>query len=418
MKILIVGLNFWPELVGVGKYTGEMAAWFAEVGHEVRIIAGPPYYPRWEREQGRSRFRYHREFIDRSASNIARVASKSVEIWRCPIYVPKRPTGLRRVLHLISFAASSLPAALCQIAWRPQVVIAIAPTLISAPAALATARAAAAAAWLHVQDFEIDAAFAVGLLRAGFPRAIVNACEGSLLRRFDKVSTISSAMRQRLTTKGVALERTLLLRNWVDTAEIYPTREPSIFRERLGIGAGRVVALYSGAMGSKQGLELIIESAQLLAGEPVDFVLCGDGPARAKLEAAASQLANVRFMPIQPASLLNQLLNLADIHLLPQRPGIADLVMPSKLTGMLASGRPVVATASADSEIWLALEACGRVVAPGDLNAFAGAIIELARDVRLRLELGATGRTRAESEWNRSAILGEFVRELEGLTKS
>jgi len=222
----------------------------------------------------------------------------------------------------------------------------------------------------------------------------------------------------RLTTKGVALERTLLLRNWVDTAEIYPTREPSIFRERLGIGAGRVVALYSGAMGSKQGLELIIESAQLLAGEPVDFVLCGDGPARAKLEAAASELANVRFMPIQPASLLNQLLNLADIHLLPQRPGIADLVMPSKLTGMLASGRPVVATASADSEISLALEACGRVVAPGDLNAFAGAIIELARDVRLRLELGATGRTRAESEWNRSAILGEFVRELEGLTKS
>lgn len=418
MKILIVGLNFWPELVGVGKYTGEMAASFAEAGHEVRVVAGPPYYPRWQREQGWSRFRYHRERMDCLASNAATGTSRTIEVWRCPIYVPKRPTGFRRILHLFTFAASSLPAVLCQIAWRPRVVIAIAPTLLSAPAALAAGRAAAAAAWLHVQDFEVDAAYELGLLRTGFLRGIVNVCEGWLMRRFDKVSTISAAMQQRLAKKGVVLERTLLLRNWVDTAEVHPLLEPSIFRQRLGIGAGRVVALYSGAMASKQGLELIIESAQSLTAEPIDFVLCGDGPARAQLQAAAAGFANIRFLPLQPVSLLNQLLNLADIHLLPQRPGIADLVMPSKLAGMIASGRPVVATASANSQISLALEGCGRVVAPGDRNAFAGAISELARDARLRLQLGATGRAKAESEWSRSRILGEFVHQLEGFAKS
>jgi len=418
MKILIVGLNFWPELVGVGKYTGEMAASLGAAGHDVRVVTGPPYYPAWQREKGWSRFGYKRERVDLSGldptSRAIRGEGGSVEVWRCPIYVPWRPTGLRRLLHLASFAASSFPAVLCQIPWRPRVVIAIAPTLLSAPGALVTSRAAAGASWLHVQDFEVDAAYELGLLHTRFVRAMVNICEGWLLRRFDRVSTISVAMQERLARKGVAAERALLLCNWVDTAEIHPMIEPSIFRERLGIGTGRLVALYSGAMGAKQGLDLVIDAAWLLQSEPVDIVLCGEGPAKERLEEAARGLANIRFMPLQPPDLLNELLNFADIHILPQRSDVADLVMPSKLAGMLASGRPVVATASAGTQVARAVEGCGRVVAPSDPEAFARAITDLVRDPRLRSEYGAAGRARAVAQWSRPRILGELERQLEG----
>jgi len=416
MNVLVIGLNFSPDLVGVGKYTGEMAAWLAVASHDVRVVTAPPYYPAWERARGWTRFGYRCERVDCGVPGAASARTTArqgeMRVWRCPIYVPCRPSGVRRLLHLASFAVSSFPVVLRQVLWRPRVVIVIAPTLFSAPGALLAARVAGAAAWMHVQDFEVDAAYELGLIKAGFLRRIINALEGWLLRRFDRVSTISEAMRERLLQKGVTTERAVILANWVDTALIHPMDTPSAFRERLGIGNGRLVALYSGAMGAKQGLELIVAAARSLQSEPVDFVLCGDGPAREQLRSQAHGLSNVRFMPLQPVGLLNELLNLADIHLLPQRADIADLVMPSKLAGMLASGRPIVATAHPDTQVFRAVDGCGRVAVPGDLAAFVRAIMELVRESGLRSALGAAGRARAESELSLSRILGEFDRQL------
>ncbi len=417
----MVSLNFWPELVGVGKYTGEMVAWLAAAGHEVHVIAAPPYYPEWRRGQGWPRFGYRRERINFSQSGFAmhgdRRSAGEIEAWRCPLYVPRHVTGATRILHLASFALSSFPLMFLESAWRPRAVIAVAPTLLSALGALCVARITGAPAWLHIQDFEVDAAFDMGLLRGGLGRRFVHAWERWLLRRFDRVSTISPIMRERLMQKGVAPERAKLFPNWVDTSSIYPRDEPTAFGSELGIDAGRMVALYSGAMAAKQGLEIVIEAARTLVAEPIDFVLCGEGPAKARLEAMAQGLVNVRFVPLQPLESLNDLLNLADIHLLPQRSDVADLVMPSKLIGMLASGRPVVATASPETQVARVVEGCGRVVAPGDVGAFAGAIVDLARDGGLRSRLGAVGRARAETEFGRTHILGAFTRELEALVE-
>ena len=338
-----------------------------------------------------------------------------MEIVRCPIFVPRRPTGVRRILHLLTFAATSFPVLVLQLLWQPRIVMVVAPTLFAVPVALVLARAVGAVTWLHVQDFDVEAAYQLGLLRTAAMGRFINICEAWLLRRFDRVSTISIAMRARLEQKGVARERLDLLPNWVDTSVIYPIGVPSVFRERLGIGNGRVVALYSGAMGAKQGLELIIEAAQLLQAEPVEFVLCGDGPERTRIGQLAEGLSNLRFLPLQPASELNQLLNLADIHLLPQRPGVADLVMPSKLAGMLASGKPVVATAAADTQVFRAVSGCGRIVAPDDAHGFASAIAELAKDPALRAFLGALGRSRAESEMGRAGILNDLNRKVSSL---
>ncbi|MDP3840995.1 MAG: glycosyltransferase [Oxalobacteraceae bacterium] len=180
--------------------------------------------------------------------------------------------------------------------------------------------------------------------------------------------------------------------NWIDLDAVRPLTAPSSYRAELGIPAEAVVALYSGNMGGKQGLEIMAEAARLLSDEVgLHFIFCGNGAGKAELVRLTQGLQNVRFLDLQPMNRLNDLLGLADIHLLPQRADAADLVMPSKLTGMLASGRAVVATAHADTELGRVVQGCGILVAPGDAGAFAAAIRELAGDPVRRQELGGAG---------------------------
>src|SRR5262249_27631759 len=158
-------------------------------------------------------------------------------------------------------------------------------------------------------------------------------------------------------------------------------------------------------MGKKQGLETLLEAARLVAkagSTRIRFLMCGDGVERAELAAAAQGLTNISFAPLVPLDRLNQLLNLADIHVLPQRGDAEDLVFPSKLTNMLASGRPVVSTARPDTQIAAVLDGCGIVVPPGDAAALAQALCELAADAPRRRALGAEARRVAERLWDKN----------------
>jgi colanic acid biosynthesis glycosyl transferase WcaI len=115
---------------------------------------------------------------------------------------------------------------------------------------------------------------------------------------------------------------------------------------------------------------------------------------------------------------LNELLNLADIHLLPQRADAAGLVMPSKLTGMLASGKPIVATALPETQEVEVLKQCGLVVAPGEVDALAEAILLLAGDVALRNSYGDKARAFAENHLGLELILSQFERKLKLIIKN
>ncbi|OIR19167.1 D-inositol 3-phosphate glycosyltransferase [mine drainage metagenome] len=401
MRILIVGINYAPELTGIGKYSSEMAEWLAATGHQVRVVTAPPYYPEWRVADGYAAWRYGNE------------SRRGVSVWRCPIWIPARPSGLKRLLHLASFALSSFPVMLRQIFWRPDVIITIEPPLFCAPAAWLCARLSGARAWLHVQDFEVDAAFDLGILKAQWMRRIVSKSESWLMRRFDRVSTISPNMVRRLIQKDVAPERAVLFTNWVDIDAIFPMNAPSAMRQQLGVASGTVVALYSGNMGEKQGLEIVLEAAtRLVAEQDVQFVLCGDGAARERLQQKYAGLSNVRWLPLQPLERLNDLLNMADIHLLPQRSGAEDLVMPSKLTGMLASGRPVIATANSGTQIARVLPDCGVLVEPNNIGQFTGAILQLAHNAPKRNEMGKHAREYALAHWAIENVLQEFDKQL------
>ena len=404
MRILIVGINYAPELTGIGKYSSEMAEWLVAAGHEVRAVTAPPYYPEWRVAKEYAAWRYSKE------------KRKGVSIWRCPIWVPTRPSGLKRLVHLASFALSSLPVMFRQIFWRPDVILTIEPPLFCATAAWMCARLSGAKAWLHVQDFEIDAAFELGILRARWLRGIVSNIESWLMRRFDRVSTISPNMVQRLIQKNVAVEKAKLFTNWVDLDSIFPLSEPNAMRQQLGLSSDCSVALYSGNMGEKQGLDIVLEAAARLVNEKdIRFVLCGDGAARQRLQQKYASLPNVLWLPLQPLERLNDLLNMANFHLLPQRSGAEDLVMPSKLTGMLASGRPVIATANKGTQIARVLPDCGVLVEPDNIQQFSGAIMQLAKDSAKCNEMGLHAREYALQHWSKERVLKEFEGQLKGL---
>jgi colanic acid biosynthesis glycosyl transferase WcaI len=401
LRILLHGLNYAPELTGIGKYSGEMAEWLASRGHEVRVVTAPPYYPAWRIWPGYRAGRYS-------------VESGPVRVYRCPVWVPRRPSGHTRLLHLISFALSSLPVLLRLALWRPDVVIVVEPTIFCAPAALLVARLAGGASWLHIQDFEIDAAFELDMLPSGIgAQRMAVSVEQSLMRHFTRVSTISRNMLDRLRAKGTVSGKAILFPNWVDVHGVVPGVGVNRLREELGLGPDKVVLLYSGNMGMKQGLELLPELARRFAeNRQVHFVFCGDGAFRPRLEALLDSLHNVTLLPLQPLERLNELLSVADIHLLPQRSDAADLVMPSKLTGMLASGRPVVATAAPGTQVADAVKHCGIAVEPGNVDAVVHAIQTLVNSPELRARMGAKARQNAVENLGRDRVLGRFESEL------
>ena len=405
MKILILGLNYAPEQVGIAVYSSGMAEALAEKGHEVRFVAGRPYYPEWRVMDGHNAWTYKT------------VRQNGVTVTYVPHYIPAKPTGVKRLIHHATFLMTSLPVMLWRaLTFRPDVVFTVAPSLIAAPNAWLAAKLCGAKTWLHIQDFEAEAAVATGLLpKGGRAARLALRFEARVFKLFDTVSAISPQMCRKLTEKGIATERVVEFRNWADVDAIKPLKRPSVYREEWNITTPHV-ALYSGNIANKQGIEIVVESARQLAHrEDLTFVVCGDGPNRKKLEALASGLTNIRFYGLQPRERLNDLMGLATVHLLPQKADAAELVLPSKLTNMLASGRPVVATAIEGTSLYSEVEGCGIVTGPENATAFAGAIERLINDPINSNKLALAARFRAEDRWRSLIILNQVGAGIETL---
>ncbi|MEP0343396.1 WcaI family glycosyltransferase [Rhodopirellula bahusiensis] len=539
------GLNFSPEEIGIGKYSGEMVSALAEAGHEVMVVTTPPYYPHWKIGEGYSGFAYRREIssgdcpskeqtapegsrpsantkrhgAELDASSSKRDPGPSATVIRCPLWVPGKVTGLKRILHLASFGMSSIPVVLWQaLRFRPDVVMTVEPAAMCMPTTWIASRLCGAKCWLHVQDFEIDAAFELGILKQPLLKRFVLAAEAFLMRRFDRVSSISPNMLFKLVQKGVEERRVVSFPNWVDCeamkpfswptasetlepahnvheialqselthasdtplhlptgmveqsegraysneghdehelssgteaaenqtetigndgadthstdgwerrhldrpegpdTEWFPRKELDELRASFAIPPGKCVALYAGNMGAKQGLELIVEAARRTTDNTeLHYVLCGTGASFQTLSQACESLPNVQMLPVQPFEQFNALMNCADIHLLPQRAGAADLVMPSKLTGMLATGRPVVACADPGTQISDVVQGHGLVVKPDDASGFTEAIERLALDPQQRGILGRAARRYAVENLSHGAILGQLMTDLKEL---
>ncbi len=401
MKILVYGINYSPELTGIGKYTGEMVEWMTSQGHEVRVITAPPYYPVWKVHPDYSAWKYKKE-------------QGSATVWRCPLYVPKQPSTLKRLIHLGSFAFSSLFPLLAQRRWKPDRIIGVVPTLFCVPGMRLLAKLSGARTLLHIQDYEVDAMLGLGMAgkTPGKVARLAQRFEQSGLHNVDNISTISRSMMNKAVEKGVDPQRIIFFPNWSEVARFRDVEPEQLraLRASLNLPEDKKIILYSGNIGEKQGLETLIEVAGKFAEMPYLFVIVGQGGGKESLEKLVyvHGLNNVVFHPLQSYEALPALLGLADCHLVIQRRGAADAVLPSKLTNILAVGGNAVITAEPETELGQLCEAYPGIavcVEPESADALADGI---ERCLQLP-ENNTVAREYAERTLEKENVLSQFV---------
>jgi colanic acid biosynthesis glycosyl transferase WcaI len=242
-----------------------------------------------------------------------------------------------------------------------------------------------------------------------------------LIRKADSVIVVGETMRTRLIEgKGADPAKTTVIHNWADCSAIEPGPKQSSFSLANNL-AGRFVVMHSGNVGLSQNLETLIEAAEQLRRYPaIVFVIVGEGVKKSSLEAMAefNQLANVLFLPYQPKALLRESFGAADVFVISLKRGLAGYIVPSKLYGVLASGKPYIAAVDSDSEVAAITKACdcGLLAEPGNAKDLAEKILMLHRDRALAERLGANGR-RSSFHYDRSNQIRAYFELFRKLTR-
>jgi colanic acid biosynthesis glycosyl transferase WcaI len=343
MKILIYGINYTPELTGIGKYTGEMGAWLAKNDNEVDVITAMPYYPQWEKASSYKGKIWLTEYI------------AGARVKRCPLYVPKNVTGVTRMIHEFSFLLSSSFYWIKALFRSYDVIITPYPPLIIGFWPFIYKIFYPKATWVfHIQDLQVDAARELGLIKNQKLLLVLTKLELFWLKKADRISSISQGMKTRILDKGVPKEKYIMLPNWAETEIVKPMTKEMSMRQELNIGEEKKVVLYSGNLGEKQGVDMIIDAAATFNQPDVLFVIAGEGAAKVRLQEYAHKknVSNVLFLPLQPYSKLASFLAIADIHLVLQKKSAADLVLPSKFMSILSAGGVAIVTAEKNTSLY------------------------------------------------------------------
>lgn len=367
MKILVQGINYSPELTGIGKYTAEMCEWLASRGHQVTVITAMPYYPAWKVHPSHSGKLWHSEVIN------------GVKVLRAPLYVPGKVTGVTRIIHEFSFAVSSLPFWVASIFKKHDVIISICPPFHLGLPGLFFGFLKRTPIVYHIQDLQVDAARRLNLIKSQSMLNLLEKMELFILKHVDKVSSISEGMKKNILKKGIDANKYISLPNWVDVEFIQPLSKEESLRKQLGLNEESKIILYSGNMGEKQGLEMILDAAVKLRHlNSLQFLMIGEGASKDALEAKAKELKldNVKFLPLQPYNKLSSMLATADLHLVLQKKAAADLVLPSKFMTILAAGGIAIVTAEPGTTLYDLVKDhhLGILIPPENINALVNAI--------------------------------------------
>jgi colanic acid biosynthesis glycosyl transferase WcaI len=400
MRILIYGINYSPELTGIGKYTSEMATWPAKQQHDVEVVTALPYYPEWNIHESYKGKGWTTEIIE------------GVKVHRCPLYVPKNITSLKRILHEISFLVALIPFFIRTLFQKKfDAVICVSPPFHLGFLPLVYCWIRRSKLISHIQDLQVDAAKDLGMIKSNFALGIMLSAEKFLFRHSSLVSTISVGMKQKIADKGIPSSKIKLFPNWVDEKVIYPMPREESLRAELGLDNEVKIVLYSGNLGEKQGLEILIEVAEAFrTRHDVLFVIVGSGGAKANLLRLVKEadLQNIVFLPLQPYEKLSALLAIGDLHLILQKKSASDLVLPSKLTSILAVGGCPVVTAVPNTTLFdvISQNRLGILVEPESADALVEALDKALSQDLAQLKFNA--RNYAEAHLSKKSILEQW----------
>ena len=405
MRVIVWGINYAPEITGIAPHNVALCEFLKSRGHDVEMLTTFAYYPAW-RKRPEDRHRLYRTDI-----------VNGVPVHRCWHYVPTRVSPLKRIVHEGTFILTSSLRGLFLA--RPDVFVVVSPPLPLGPAAWTLANIKRCPFIFHVQDLQPDAAVGLGMLRQGWFTRVLYWLESFAYRHANRVSGISEEILEAFRRKGVPENKLILFPNTVVAPRPEQLPQRGNFRARHGFRAEEFLAVYAGNLGVKQGLEILLDAAELLRAQPqIRIVICGDGAERPNLEAAVAQrqLNNVSMLPLLSGREYHELLVDTDISLITQQSGSGNAFFPSKLLVTLAYSSPVLTVADEESALAKAVRRgeFGVNVAPGKPQDLAQALIDVtAQPVRLGT-WGAAGRQYVK-QFEQQAVMEKFVNELASL---
>jgi colanic acid biosynthesis glycosyl transferase WcaI len=400
MNVLILSINYWPEVTGIGAFTTYRAEHLAAAGHRVEVCTSFPYYPEWKIP-----LHYSGKFALNEERN-------GVRIVRSYIYVPNPVTAFKRILHEASFIASSTIRAVRR--KRPDVLLVVSPPLGLAAAAIFLSRIWRIPYVFDVEDLQPDAAGDLGMLPAWAVNFLYRV-EGAAYRNAKLVTTLTPSMRKRIIDKGVAAEKVELLEPRMDESlvDLLP-EEGEAFRRRYDLG-DKFLVTHSGNMGVKQGLDVVLDAAALSRNDDsMLFLFVGSGAdcERVRRRAAEMNLQNVMFLPLLDQSDFRGLLAASNICLVTQQQSVSEIAFPSKVVTYLAAGRPILASVNPDCEVAKVVyeSGAGRVVDAEEPEALSFALKEMRGEDSSKF--GEKARRYASMRWSSVRVLGQLERSL------
>lgn len=401
-NITIISLNYFPEDTAIGLYSTQMVNYLVKSGFNVNVITGFPYYPKWEISS---------EYKDKDKFLVEEMSGYM--IYRYKQYTPKNPSFVRRIIQMVDFYIGSLKN--IKKIKENDLVVAVIPFTLSALLGVRLARITKSKLWIHIQDFEFDAAFESGFIsKLGILSKVLYKLfmiiESSLLNKADVVSSISRSMIAKAEKKSVV--KKVFFPNWADT-EIY--KEDYNDKYHL-FDKEKKTILYSGNVGAKQDWEQYVEVISMFRdSSDIEFVIVGAGGKIEWLKDQCKNQANVKFFDPIPYNELPHMLKTADIHLLFQKSDVVDSVMPSKIIGMMSSGKPSIITGNRHSEVASVYDQnqVGIYNSSGDSVSIYNDINELLMDSDKCKTFGENANNYVERNLNKESILGEIYNKLD-----
>jgi colanic acid biosynthesis glycosyl transferase WcaI len=407
-KILLISHNFSPEPTGIGKYNGEMIDWLAKNGYDCTVITTFPYYPHWKVQKPYSNNWYKKEIVEYTEAGTA------VTVYRCPSYIPAKPTGKRRMVQDLSFwfFKSWVIFKLLLSSKKFDLIITVAPPFHLAYLGLMVKNYSGGKLLYHIQDLQIEAAQDLGMLSSSKLLNKLYEIELDILSKADYISSISEGMIDKVKAK--VKKDVLFFPNWADTSYFFPLTDTEALKVKWGYKPDDLVILYSGAIGEKQGLENVIFAAELLKDKQnIKFIICGSGPYKQILIDLAheKELGNIDFLPVQEKDNFNEFLNMADLHLVLQKANASDLVMPSKLTTILAVGGTCVITCLPGTSLHnvVSKHNVGYIIDPENYHLLAQVIKEIQLNPNDTINKKANAREYALRYLNIDNVMETFV---------
>ncbi|MFL6541874.1 MAG: WcaI family glycosyltransferase [Chthoniobacterales bacterium] len=406
MRVIVWGINYAPEVAGIAPHNVALCEFLQQQGVDVEMVTTFAYYPTWKKSAADRHRLFRTDLIN------------NVPIHRCWHFVPARVSAWKRIVHEGTFVLTSTVRVLAL--KRADVYLVVSPPLLLGMAAWLVTRIKHAPFAFLVKDLQPDAAVGLGMLQAGWFTRALYWLEAFAYRHATWVAGLSNEMIDAFRQKRVQDEKLVLFPDGVVIPDGLPAR--GNFRRRQGFASDDFVAVYSGNLGVKQGLQILVDAAAHLQGDrKIRIVICGDGAARATLERSVQDrgLHNVTMLPLQPDDAYRELLVDADVSLITQQSGSGNAFFPSKILMTLAHRCPVVTVADEESALTKAVREgnCGTNVLPGDAAKLAQTFCDLARDRRLLHQWGENGRAYV-ARYDRRKLLADFFAKLQRLVNT